>query len=133
MSQQQKFIVNCVPVYGPNIMSESVVHKWVWLFQNGKTKMHGEERCGRASFVSDDLNKVNERVCENHRFTISELSDYFSEVSRTILHEIVTDKLGYHKFCAHGYQNCSLKTTRLQQCYLPLILLSGTSWKEQIF
>lgn len=88
-------------VYGPNIMSEGVVRQWVRFFKNGRTNVHDDERSGRPSLVTDDLeNKVNEKVREDRRFTISELSHHFPEISRSLLHEIVTKKLGYHKFCA---------------------------------
>ncbi len=58
-----------------------------------------EEQTSRSSLVTDDLlNKVNEKVCENCRSTISELSNHFPEISLSLLHQIVTEKLGY-KFC----------------------------------
>jgi len=42
--------------------------------------------------VTDKLvRKVNEKVCENRRFTISEFSDEFSQISRTVLHELMTE------------------------------------------
>ncbi|GFV70112.1 HTH_48 domain-containing protein [Trichonephila clavipes] len=51
--------------------------------------------------VTDELvAKVDEKIRENRRFTITELSLSFPQVSRTLLFEIVTQKLGYHKFCA---------------------------------
>jgi hypothetical protein len=34
------------------------------------------------------------------RFTISKLSEEFQQTSRTTLYGIVTDRLGYHIFCA---------------------------------
>lgn len=88
-------------VYGPNIMSEGVVRQWVRFFKNGRTNVHDEDRSGRPSVVNDELvNRVNEKIRENRRFTISELSEHFTEISRSLVHEIVTEKLGYHKFCA---------------------------------
>ena len=44
--------------------------------------------------------KINEKIHENCRFTITEFSLKFPQISRSLLHEIVTEKLGYHKFCA---------------------------------
>ncbi|KAG8308547.1 hypothetical protein J6590_107134, partial [Homalodisca vitripennis] len=47
---------------------------------NGRTNVHNEDRSGRPSLVSDDLvNKVDEKIRKNRRFTISELSDHFPE------------------------------------------------------
>ena len=56
---------------------------------------------GRPSVVTDNLvEKVNVKVRKNCRFTISELSFQFHEVSYSLIHEIVTEKLGYKKLCA---------------------------------
>jgi hypothetical protein len=38
--------------------------------------------------------------CEIRRFTIAEFSCEFPQISRTLLYEIITVKLRYHKFCA---------------------------------
>jgi len=43
------------------------------------------------SLVNDDLvRKVNERVCDNRRFTISDLSLHFPQISRNLLCDIVS-------------------------------------------
>lgn len=76
-------------VYGPNI------------FKNGRTNIHEKEKSGRPTVVSDDLvSKIGEKVHENWRFTISEFSEQFLQISRMVLQKFVTDKLGYCKFCA---------------------------------
>jgi hypothetical protein len=55
----------------------------------------------RPSVVSDDIiQKVLTKICERRRFTISELSLKFQQILHTVLYEIVTFRLGYHKFCA---------------------------------
>ena len=55
--------------------------------------------------MSDELvAKINEKIHENHRFTITEFSLEFPQISRSLLHEVVTEKLGYHKFCARWVQ-----------------------------
>ena len=47
--------------------------------------MHDVARSGRPSLVNDDLvRKVNERVCNNRRFTIPDLSLHFPHISRTL-------------------------------------------------
>ena len=51
--------------------------------------------------MTDELvQKVNQCLCGKRHFTISELSEEFPQTSRTTLYRIVTDRLGYHKFCA---------------------------------
>ena len=55
--------------------------------------MHGEARSGRTSLVNDDLvHKVNERV-RDRRFTISDLSLHFPQISRTLFYDIVSSHL----------------------------------------
>lgn len=82
-------------------MNGSSIRKWCFQFKNGRTNVHDEEKSGRPSTVTDELlAKVDEKIRENRRFTITELSLSFPQVSRTLLFEIVTQKLRYHKFCA---------------------------------
>jgi hypothetical protein len=65
------------------------------MFEDGQTNVHDEGRSGRRpSVVSDDLLQS-----ERRRFTISEPSCQFPQLSRTVLYEIITVRLGYHKFC----------------------------------
>jgi len=46
---------------------------------------------GRPSLVNDDLvRKVNERVRDDRRFTISDLSLHFPQISRTLLPDMVS-------------------------------------------
>lgn len=88
-------------VYGENVMCDSAVRKWCRLFQEGRTNVHDEPKSGRPSVITDDLvNQINEKVRENRKFTITDLSDCFPQISRSLVHNIVTEKLGYHKFCA---------------------------------
>ena len=51
--------------------------------------------------MNDDLVcKVNERVRDDGRFTISDLSLHFPQISRTQLYDIVSSHFGYRKVCA---------------------------------
>jgi hypothetical protein len=55
---------------------------------------------GWPSVVSDDLvQSVDQKINERQRFTISELSCKFPQISHTVLYKITTVRLGYHKFC----------------------------------
>jgi len=73
-------------VYGDNAMSDGMVRKWVQMFNKGRENVHDEVRSGRPSLVNDDLvRKVNERVRDDRRFTISDLSLHFSQISRILL------------------------------------------------
>jgi len=63
--------------------------------------MHDEAQIGRSSLVNDDLvRKVNKRLHDNRRFTISDLSLHFPQISRTLLYDTVSSHLGYRKVCA---------------------------------
>jgi len=68
-------------VYGDNAMSDGMVRKCVRKFSEGRENMHDEERSGGPSLVNDDLvRKVNERVCDDRRFTTSDLSLHFPQI-----------------------------------------------------
>jgi hypothetical protein len=75
------------------------------MFKDGPTNVHNKERSGRRSVVNDEIvQSVDQNICERRRFTISELSCEFPYISRTVLYEVITDKVGYHKFCARWVQ-----------------------------
>ena len=77
-------------VYGDNAMRDSMVRKWVRMFNEGRENVHDETRSGRPSLVNDDLvRKVNERVRDDRRFKISDLSLHFHQISRTLVYDIV--------------------------------------------
>ena len=78
-------------VYGDNAMSDGMVRKWVRMFNEGRENVHGETRSGRPSLVNGDLvREVNERVRDDRRFTISDLSLHFPHISSTPLHDTVS-------------------------------------------
>jgi len=73
-------------------MSDSKVRQWC-LFKDGRTYVHDEERSGRSSVITDDLiAKVNTTIRGNRRFTISELSLEFPQVSRSVICDTVSEK-----------------------------------------
>jgi len=76
-------------VYGDNAMSYGMFRKLVRMFNEGRENLHDEALIGRPSLVSDDLvRKVNERVRDDRRFTISDLSMHFPQISRTLLYDL---------------------------------------------
>ena len=87
-----------VAVYGEQVMNAANVRKWCIMFTNGRTDVHDAERSGRPSVITDALKKkVNRIIRENRNFTISEIYKKCPEVSRAVLHQIVTEHLRYHK------------------------------------
>ena len=78
-------------VYCDNVMSDGMVRKCVRIFNEGRQNVHDEARSGRPSLMSDDLvRKVNERVRDDRRFTISDLSLHFPQISRTLFYDTVS-------------------------------------------
>ena len=85
-------------VYGEHAMSSSMVRRWVRLFNEGRENVHDDPRSGRLSVVNKDLVRaVEEKIRENRRFTITSLSLHFPQISWSLLHEIVSDKLKFRK------------------------------------
>jgi hypothetical protein len=81
------------------------------MFKDGQTNIHNEKRGGRPSVVSDDLlQSVDQKICESRHFTISELSCEFPQISHTLLCEIITVRLGYHKFCTRWFPKMLMRT-----------------------
>jgi len=73
-------------VYGDNAMSDGMVRKWVRTFNEVRENVHDEARSGRPSLVNDDLvRKVNERVRDDRRFTISDVLALFSDFKDSTL------------------------------------------------
>ena len=84
-------------VYGDNAMGDGKVRKWVRMFNEGRQNVHCEARSGGPSLANAGLvRKVNERVRDDTRFTISDLSLHFPQISRTLVYDIVNSLLGYY-------------------------------------
>jgi len=80
-------------VYGDNAMSDSMVRKWVRMFDEGRQNLHDEAGSGRPSLVNYDLvRKVNERLRDDRRFTISDLTLRFPPISRTVFYDIISSR-----------------------------------------
>jgi transposase len=70
-----------------------MVRKRVRMFNEGRQNAHDEARSGRPSWVNDDLvHKFNERVRDDRRFTISDLSLHIPQISSTLLYDIVSSR-----------------------------------------
>jgi len=107
-------------VYCDNVMSDGMVRKWVRLFNEGRDNVHDDARSGRPSLVNDDLvRKVNERVlC----FTISDPSLHFPQISKTLLHDIVSSHLAA-AFYEEGTQN-------LCPAVISASIMAANMWKN---
>ncbi|PSN34972.1 hypothetical protein C0J52_26656, partial [Blattella germanica] len=73
-------------VYGPEIMSKQMVRRWCRLFSQGHQSVHDEERGGRPSLNNDDLIElVRQHIMENRWLTITERSNHFPQISRSLV------------------------------------------------
>jgi len=82
-------------------MNRQNVTRWCCEFSEGRTDVHDEQRSGRPSLISGDLFQETEgEIRANRRVTITDLHHIIPEVSKTTIHEAVTEKLGYRKFSA---------------------------------
>nr|CAI5843411.1 unnamed protein product [Callosobruchus analis] len=81
-------------------MSDSMVRRWVRQFSDGRSDVHDEERSGRPSLDTEELvHAIYDKIQENRRFTTSDLVKEFPQISRSLMHEIVTEKL-LRKVCS---------------------------------
>ena len=82
-------------------MNRQNVTKWCREFPEGETDVHDEQRSGRPSLISDNfLQEIEGEIRANRRVTIREFHHIIPEVSKTTIHEAMTEKLGYRKLCA---------------------------------
>jgi transposase len=81
-------------------MNRQNVTNWCREFSEGRTDVHDEQRSGRPSLISDDLQETDGEIRANRRVTIKELHHIIPEVSKTIIHKTVTEKVGHRKLCA---------------------------------
>jgi len=115
-------------VYGDNAMSDGMVRKWVRMFNEGRQNAHDEARSGRPSLVNDDLvSKVNERVRDDRRFTISDPSLHFPQISRTLLYDIVNSHLRRKRshFMRRVYKN-------LYPAKISASIMAANMWKNSL-
>jgi hypothetical protein len=89
-----------VAVYG-DLMNRQNVTEWFRELFEGRTEVQDEQRSGKSFLISDDLLEKNKvEILANRRETIRELHHIFPKVSKTTIHEAVTEKFGYRKLCA---------------------------------
>jgi hypothetical protein len=78
-----------------------MVRIWVRHCNEECENVHDDLRSGRPSVVNEDLvHAVEEKIQENRWFSISSLSLHFPQISPSLLHEIVSDKLCFRKLCS---------------------------------
>ncbi|KAG5317977.1 SETMR methyltransferase, partial [Pseudoatta argentina] len=87
--------------YGDKGMNRTNVFKWCREFKNGRTSVHDDQRSGRPSILTDDIvENIENALRGDRRLTVDELSAMFPQISRSLLHETITETLGYRKLSA---------------------------------
>ncbi|KAG5319305.1 SETMR methyltransferase, partial [Pseudoatta argentina] len=87
--------------YGDKGMNRTSVFKWCREFKNGRTSVHDDQRSGRPSILTDDIvENIENALRDDRRLTVDELSAMFPQISRSLLHETITETLGYRKLSA---------------------------------
>jgi len=115
-------------VNGDKAMSDGMVRKCVQMFNEGRENVHDEVRSGRPSLVNDDLvRRVNERVRDDRRFTISDLFLHFPQISRTLLYDILNS--GYHRRQQH-----SMRRVYKDLCpaTISVSIMAANMWKNSL-
>jgi len=83
---------------------------------------------GGPSLVNDDfVCKINERARNDRRFTISDLSLHFPQISRTLLYDTVSSQLGRRRpySVRRVYKNLCPSTTSAS-------IMAANMWKNSL-
>ena len=87
-------------VYRSDAMSKQLVRRWCRQFTADRQHVHGEDCSGRPSIITYDLVELVREHMEKCHFTVTKLSSHFPQISRSLLHKIVTENLLFRKLCA---------------------------------
>jgi len=87
--------------------------------------------CGAAYFVGNEdlVRAVEEKIRKNRRFTITSLSLHFPQISLSLLHEIVSDKVKFRKLCAQWVPKMLMEERKLKRQASTLYFL--TQYREE--
>src|ERR1043166_8304979 len=90
-----------VEVYGETVMSRQHVAEWCRKFAAGREKVTDEDRSGRPSTATTDLNtaRVEELIQDNRRITIRHMTEELGMSFGSVRH-ILHDILQYRKVCS---------------------------------
>jgi hypothetical protein len=114
-------------VYGQTVMSEGTVRKWCRMFKDGRPKKCSWWSAKWSTICSERWTCSKWRRKKNlqrQRFTISELPREFPQISRNLLYEIITVRLGYNNFCARRVPKMLSGAHKTQRMAPPLNFLA---------
>ena len=79
------------------------VFKWCHEFKNGRMSVHDDQKSERLTKICGK--KIKNRLRDDRRLTLDELSVMFPQISKSLLHKIITETLRYWKLSARWSQN----------------------------
>jgi hypothetical protein len=120
--------------YGQNVMSEGNVKQWCRVLIDGGEEMFmmKSKVVSWRSTMSDDLIlSFDHKICKRQHFTTLELSCEFPQISHVVLYEIITVRLGYHKFCARWFPKMLMGAHKTHRMALALTFFTPIpqSWR----
>jgi histone-lysine N-methyltransferase SETMAR len=87
--------------YGNSALLQSSVYEGTAMFKNGRTGVTDDERSRRPSTSTREENteQVHAMILDNRQVTTDEVA-YHLLISHGSVHEIIPNRLGFHKVCA---------------------------------
>lgn len=81
-------------MYTVRNLRDSVVQEWCTKFKDGRTDIHDEGSQEQNSVAAENfIQQVDKVVWERQNFTITDLFEAFSEISRSSIYMIITEEL----------------------------------------
>ncbi|KAJ8956624.1 hypothetical protein NQ318_013977 [Aromia moschata] len=86
---------------GVGCLSDRQIFRWHKAFAEGREDVNDEKRAGRPSTSSSDDNvkRVRDLLNTDRRLSVRLISETL-DITKTIVHEIVSESLGMRKVCA---------------------------------
>ncbi|KAJ8947218.1 hypothetical protein NQ318_001504 [Aromia moschata] len=87
--------------FGVDCLSDRQIFRWHKAFTEGREEVNDENRAGRPSTSSSDDNvkRVRDLLNTDRRLNVRLISESL-DITKTIVHEIVSESLGMRKVCA---------------------------------
>ena len=90
-----------VAVYGEHVLSRKQVSIWCSAFSEGRTNLQDEPREGRprSSTTDDSIARIEALIQTDRRRKLRDMAEEL-DIPKSVVHEIVHEKLGYRKVSA---------------------------------
>ncbi|KAJ8947781.1 hypothetical protein NQ318_017054 [Aromia moschata] len=111
LEQLEKTAAETIPMlkksFGVDCLSDRQIFRWHKAFAEGREDVNDENRAGRPSTSSSDDNvkRVRDLLNTDRRLSVRLISETL-DITKTIVHEIVSKSLGMRKVCAKLNQKC---------------------------